>query len=51
VAGRAGEKALLYHTARDRAVYLPATEGYTMLLSVDRPDEFIAAVRRASGPR
>jgi hypothetical protein len=38
-------------TARDRTVYLPTTEGYSMLLSVDRPDEFVAAVKQAAGSR
>ena len=40
-----GEKALLYLTDRSRAVYVPTTAGYSVLLSPADPDGFIAAIR------
>ncbi len=40
-----GEKALLYLTDRTRAVYLPTSDGYSLLLSPSDPDAFLAAVR------
>ncbi len=43
-----GEKALLYLTDRNRAVYVPTTEGYSVLLSPADPDRFLAAVRAAA---
>lgn len=42
---RNGEKALLYLTDRTRAVYVPTTEGYSVLLSPSEPDAFLAALR------
>ena len=42
---RNGEKALLYLTDRRRAVYVPTTDGYSVLLSPSDPDGFVAAVR------
>jgi len=39
-----GEQALVYLTARDRVVYVPTREGYALLLSVDTPDAFLAAL-------
>ena len=44
-----GEKALLYLTARDRAVYIPTTAGHALLLSPADPEAFLAAARRAAG--
>jgi hypothetical protein len=41
-----GEKALLYLSDRRRAVYIPTTEGYSLLLSPQNPDAFLAALRR-----
>lgn len=41
-----GEKALLYLTDRRKAVYIPTTEGYSVLISPDNPDTFLAALRR-----
>lgn len=38
---RNGEKALLYLTDRSRVVYVPTRQGYALLLSVQRPDEFV----------
>lgn len=42
-----GERALLYLTDRQKAVYVPTTLGYSLLLSPDDPDGFLAALRRA----
>ena len=42
---RNGEKALLYLTDRSRAVYVPTTAGYSLLLSPADPDAFLSAVR------
>ena len=39
-----GEKALVYLTDRSRAVYLPTTEGYSLLLSPADPDAFLTAL-------
>jgi hypothetical protein len=41
---RNGEKALVYMTDRRRAVYVPTTEGYAVLVSPDDPDAFVAAL-------
>ena len=40
-----GEKALLYLTDMRRAVYVPTRAGYSLLLSVDRPNEFVERLR------
>jgi hypothetical protein len=40
-----GEKALLYLTDRSRAVYVPTTAGYSLLISPADPDRFLSAVR------
>jgi len=40
-----GEKALLYLTDRSRAVYVPTTAGYSLLLSPADPDAFVSAIR------
>ena len=42
---RNGEKALLYLTDRSRAVYIPTTLGYSVLLSPEEPDAFIEALQ------
>jgi hypothetical protein len=42
---RNGEKALLYLTDRTRVVYVPTRKGYALLLSVERPDEFVRRLR------
>jgi hypothetical protein len=39
-----GERALLYLTDRRKAVYVPTTEGYSLLLSPDDPESFLAAL-------
>ena len=40
-----GERALLYLTDRSRAVYVPTTAGYSVLLSPAEPDAFMSAIR------
>jgi hypothetical protein len=42
---RNGESALLYLTDRGRAVYVPTTAGYALLLSPRDPDAFLSALR------
>jgi len=51
---RNGDKALLYLTDRTRAVYVPTTAGYGLLLSPADPDGFLSrlgAVLTARGKR
>ena len=43
---RNGEKALLFMTDPARVVYVPTREGYSLLLSVDRPDSFLQSISR-----
>ena len=43
---RGGEKALVYLTRRRDVVYLPTSEDYALLLSVEQPERFIEALRR-----
>ncbi len=42
---RNGEKALLYLTSRESVVYLPTTDGYSLLLSIDDGEGFIASLK------
>jgi Bacterial PH domain len=42
---RNGDKALLYLTDRTRAVYVPTTAGYVLLLSPSDPDGFLSTLR------
>jgi hypothetical protein len=42
---RNGERALLYLTDPRRAVYVPTTAGYSLLLSPADPDAFLSALR------
>lgn len=42
---RNGDKALLYLTDRTRAVYVPTTAGYILLLSPADPDGFLSTLR------
>ena len=44
---RNGEKALLFVTDRRRAVYVPTTAGYSVLVTPADPDAFVEAVRRS----
>ncbi len=46
---RNGEKALLYLTDRQRAVYVPTTAGYSLLLSPADPDGFLSRLRAILG--
>src|ERR1041385_4397029 len=46
---RNGEKALLYLTDRTRAVYIPTTAGYSLLLSPADPDAFLSRLRAVLG--
>jgi len=41
---RNGDRALLYLTDRQKAVYVPTTEGYGVLLSPSQPEQFVAAL-------
>lgn len=45
---RNGEKALLYLTNREQAVYIPTTDGYSLLLSPQRPEVFVARLREVT---
>lgn len=47
---RNGEKALLYLTDTRRAVYVPTTQGYSLLLSPQQPERFVERLR-AVAPR
>ena len=42
---RNGESALLYLTDRGKAVYVPTTDGYAVLLSPSDPERFLSAVK------
>ncbi|HEX2486859.1 MAG TPA: PH domain-containing protein [Myxococcota bacterium] len=44
-----GEKALAYLTDRSRVAYVPTTEGYALMLSVEDPARLLAALGRAAG--
>lgn len=46
---RSGEKALLYLTDRSRAVYIPTTAGYSILLSPVDPEAFLGELRGTRG--
>ena len=43
---RNGEKALVYLSRRTDVAYVPTTEGYSLLLSVDNPDQFIETLQK-----
>jgi hypothetical protein len=40
-----GDSALAYLTLRESVVYLPTSLGYSLLLSAERPQELVAALR------
>jgi len=46
---RNGDKALLYLTDRTKAVYVPTTAGYSLLLSPTDPDGFLSRLRAVLG--
>ncbi len=48
---RNGEKALVSLTDTHRAVYLPTSRGFALLVSPAQPDSFLAAVRRVAPGR
>jgi len=41
---RNGEKSLCFVTDRKRVLYVPTRDGYSVMLSVERPEEFKAAL-------
>lgn len=41
-----GEKALLFVTSREKLVYIPTTQGYSLLLSVSDPEGLVRALQR-----
>jgi hypothetical protein len=41
-----GDRALLYLTDRSKAVYVPTTEGYAVLISPSEPEKFLASLMR-----
>lgn len=42
---RNGEEALLFVTDRKSVIYVPTSEGYSLLLSVIEPNQFLASLR------
>lgn len=46
-----GEKALLYLTDQRSAVYVPTRSGYSVLVSPQEPDRFVAALKRIAPGR
>ena len=45
---RNGEKGLVFVTDPSQVVYIPTREGYSVLLSVARPNDFIQALRQVT---
>ena len=43
---RSGEKALVYLTRRHDVVYVPTSDGYSLLLSVEEPERFIETLQQ-----
>lgn len=43
---RNGEKALVYLTRRNEVLYLPTTQGYSLLLSLDEPQRFMDTLNK-----
>ena len=41
-----GEKALVYLTRRQGVVYVPTSDGYSLLLSVEEPERFTATLQQ-----
>lgn len=44
---RNGEKALVYLTKRQSVVYIPTSEGFSLLLSVESPERFLEKLQQA----
>ncbi len=42
-----GEKGLLFVTDPRRVVYVPTTDGYSLLMSVETPERFLESLKRA----
>ncbi|MGD8413093.1 MAG: PH domain-containing protein [Candidatus Latescibacterota bacterium] len=45
---RNSEKSLLFVTDKSRVVYVPTRKGYSVLLSVNKPEQFVDALRAAA---
>jgi hypothetical protein len=45
---RNGKNALLYVTDRRRTVYVPTTKGYSVLLTPQEPERFLARLKGIS---
>jgi hypothetical protein len=43
---RSGEKALVYLTRRHDVVYVPTSDGYSLLLSVEEPERFVGTLQK-----
>jgi hypothetical protein len=43
---RGGEKSLVYLSGHARPVYIPTTEGYSLMLTPENPERFLAALQR-----
>jgi hypothetical protein len=48
---RSGEKALVFVTDLEQLVYVPTREGYSVLLSVVAPEEFLEALTSSVAER
>lgn len=46
---RSGDKALVYLTRRNKVVYVPTSDGYSLLLSIEQPERFIESLRIRMG--
>jgi hypothetical protein len=44
-----GEKSLVFVTDKTRVAYIPTRQGYSVLVSVERPQEFLSVLRLAAG--
>jgi hypothetical protein len=44
-----GEKSLLFMTDKSHAVYIPTTNGYSVLISVAEPEGFVESLRKNVG--
>ena len=45
---KSGKKALAFVTKKTEVVHIPTTKGYEVFLSVEKPQEFITALKQAS---
>ncbi len=44
-----GENSLVFVTDKTRVAYIPTRQGYSVLVSVERPHEFLSVLRLAAG--